>query len=803
MNKIIFIGLLLIFCCGLLGTESLKIYQIDVNQGDAALIISPTNKYVLIDAGDDQSSYGDTVLNFLRSLGITHLDHILVSHYHQDHIGGIPRVIYGLSGPESNDSLLGWCYDRGDTYTTPTFINYRNAVGNKRRTVNLGETLDLGGSAYIYCLAKNGRLINGDSVLHNTGENYRSLVWVLEYGRFRFYTGGDLVGYNVSGERDVESKVAKIIRPVDVIKVNHHGSRNSSNNEFLDSLRPQVAIISQGVDPTNYDHPHQEVINRLVSKNCYIYQLNENPRGGTFRIPDSGKILNTTASITVNNYEYIINGDSYPIRNVNRNGVIVAVIEPTETIPEGMMITPKVKVKNLSNIPENFVIRFKIGNVYSKVETIPTLEPNDSTIITFKRNWQTQRGEYLVTCSLPVKYDTDIQDNVKRFTMVVTSGGWQRLRDIPSVVGVRYGGALTATTEALYALIGNNTREFFKYQPQQNSWTRQEPIPYSTYQGIVKQKAVKKGGALTFGKDAQGKSVLYALKGNSTSEFWRYNISENSWTQLPNIKIGSVEYKIKAGSSICYAETDSPQVFVLLGSDKNFSFLVFNIFNNTWQKRHDASGPKKFLDGSCLVSVRDTIFTLKSGTNEFFGYDIRNDTWFTRKNLPDTHPSIKKRKKVKAGASLTFDIIRNGLYAFKGGNTQEFWFYDVNLNDWVPLDTIPKSSSAVYHGASLAAFNGAVYALKGNNTKEFWRYTPRTPLKDLLRKSASEVPNFISHSPFLRDIIKIYSHDGRLIKVVNDYNELRAIKLPSGVYFIKENNQKSSTANFIKYISIK
>jgi len=295
----------------------LKIYQIDVNTGDAALIVSPTNKYILIDAGDDRHSYGDTVLRFLQNLGITHLDNIIVSHYHEDHIGGMPRVIYGLSGSGHNDSILGWCYDRGDTYTTSMFINYKNAVGSKRRTIGLGETLDLGGGAFMFCVVRNGKVMNGDSVLPNSGENYRSLVWILKYGLFKFYTGGDLVGANVSGERDVETKAAPVIRNVHVIKVNHHGSGNSSNNLFLDSLRPAAAIISQGTDPVNNNHPHQEALDRLAAHNAYIYQMNNNPTGGT--IPAGhGRRLNTTVIVSVYNTYYTINGDTYTI---NPNGI--------------------------------------------------------------------------------------------------------------------------------------------------------------------------------------------------------------------------------------------------------------------------------------------------------------------------------------------------------------------------------------------------------------------------------------------------------------------------------------------------
>ncbi|MEO0084654.1 MAG: MBL fold metallo-hydrolase, partial [candidate division WOR-3 bacterium] len=293
-----------------LKNQPLRIYQIDVNTGDAALIVSPTNKYVLIDAGDDRYNYGDTVLRFLRALGITHLDYLIVSHYHEDHIGGVPWVIYGLSGFGSNDSILNYCYDRGDTYTTSMYLNYVNAAGTKRRTVALGETLDLGGGVLMICVAKNGKVLSGDSVLPNSGENYRSLAWVLKFGLFKFFTGGDLVGYNVTGERDVETILAPVVRKVDVMKVNHHGSRNSSNNIFLDSLRPKAAVISQGTHPVNNNHPHQEAIDRLVAHNTYIYQMNDNPTGGT--IPNGyGRILNTTATITVNQASFIINGDEY------------------------------------------------------------------------------------------------------------------------------------------------------------------------------------------------------------------------------------------------------------------------------------------------------------------------------------------------------------------------------------------------------------------------------------------------------------------------------------------------------------
>ncbi len=317
--KILILSVLLLNIFSIISAQPLKIYCIDVDQGSSTLIVSPANKYILIDAGDYETgyNYGDTVLRLIRNLGITHLDYTLATHYHADHIGGMPTVIYGLSGSGHNDSILHYCYDRADTYTTTQYIYYKNAVAGKRRTIGIGETIDLGGGAFMFCVVRNGRTLLGDTVIPSD-ENDRCIGMVLKYGSFKLSIDGDLAGYNSGGYRDLETKIAPIVRNVNVLIVNHHGSRYSTNNVFLDSLRPQAATISMGVYPPNtYGFPKQEVINRLVNHNTYIYQMNNNSTGGT--IPSGhGRILNTTAAITVYNTYYTINGDSYTL---NPNGI--------------------------------------------------------------------------------------------------------------------------------------------------------------------------------------------------------------------------------------------------------------------------------------------------------------------------------------------------------------------------------------------------------------------------------------------------------------------------------------------------
>ncbi|MCX7785788.1 MAG: T9SS type A sorting domain-containing protein, partial [candidate division WOR-3 bacterium] len=919
----------------------LKIYQIDVNQGDAALIVSPTNKYVLIDAGHISGNYGDTVFQFLRNLGISHLDHIIASHYHEDHIGGIPQVINRLGGL---DSIYGWCYDYGDTYTSATFLNYKNAVGNKRRTIGLGETLNLGGGAFMVCIARNGKLMNGDSVssLSIDYQNYRSIVLLLKYGLFEFYTGGDLTGSN--DERNVETKVAPLIRDVDIIKVNHHGSRTSSNSTFLDSLRPEVAIISQGTHPPNtYGHPHQEAINRLVARNCYIYQLNDNPQGGTFSIPDSGKILNTTAVITVNNWEYIINRDTYPIDGVNRDGEVMRILYPKDTIPEGILVKPKVRIRNRGNTTEMFPIRFKIIPGYNQIKTITNLMPDDSIDVELDTTWLAVRGNYQISCSTEVPrdiashndkktalltvsfYDTELKDiikptvnetlfttetlrpkviikdnsaysypssvkvffqirnnsiyldsmprilnpgktdtlifkplilshletgtyrcsswirrqndlvptnNYKALSFVVKNQiftTWESLPSVPlGTKAIKDGGCLVADTTKIYALKGNNTREFYAYNPKTRIWQPKSSIPYSPFN----TKNVKKGGAMTYGEDALGNKVIYVLKGNNTYEMWRYYIEGDSWQLIT----GMLGQAVKAGSSIAYAVTanDSKYVYCLKGSNKNYEFLAYDVSQNRWTYRKNApagSDGKRFNDGSGIVAVGETIYALKGGAkyNEFYCYDIRANDWFEIESLPQNHPAIGRRKKVKSGGAITFDGA-NRLYVIKGGGTQEFWCYEINHHRWIPLETIPKGKSGIKggikSGGSLTALAGKIYCLKGNNTYEFWRYNPEeisnikyqiSNISQGIQSPSTGIFNFnldVNPNPLIRLAtirysvstaskvsIKLYDATGRLVETLLDDNLNAGIytttiptsRLAKGVYFLRyqdNSNQK-------------
>ncbi len=129
----------------------LQIHCLNVGQGDATLVIAPSGRTLLVDAGYDSLGLRK-VLPWLASRGITNLDWIVATHYHGDHIGGLDEVILGLGRASVKQAV----YDRGWSYGTNAYSDYVRAAGPKRRTITDGMALDLGDGVVAHCLAVNG-----------------------------------------------------------------------------------------------------------------------------------------------------------------------------------------------------------------------------------------------------------------------------------------------------------------------------------------------------------------------------------------------------------------------------------------------------------------------------------------------------------------------------------------------------------------------------------------------------------------------------------------------------------------------
>lgn len=213
---------------------------IDVGQGDSVLIGSNDQTF-LIDAGIPESFCFEKIL----SSGVKRLDVALVTHYHDDHYGGLAPI---------SESL------KISNFIIP---DYNKTEGNPAEVLTIREKLlNQGANSYI---AKQGMNFTvGDfeiTVLgyypESEGENNRSVITMAEIGKYKFLFTGDI-------ESDCEELLISdnIDFKCDVLKVAHHGSSSSTTAKFLNKANPKYAVISCG-EGNQYGHPHDETVTRL------------------------------------------------------------------------------------------------------------------------------------------------------------------------------------------------------------------------------------------------------------------------------------------------------------------------------------------------------------------------------------------------------------------------------------------------------------------------------------------------------------------------------------------------------------
>ena len=299
--------------------QVLHIHHINVGQGDAILIVSPSGRTLLIDGGD-KTKGTSVVLPYLKSLHVTKIDHMIASHYHSDHIGGLIEILNSF-----DRTKVGLIYDRGTLNTVPSsgvYSAYSNAVqtlSGGHRTVSIGMTIDLGDGVSLKCLATDGAVLGqqGTPVKANS-ENDLSNAWLVTFGEFKYFTGGDCGG-ETSNYNDLETLIATkaIAGKVDALKINHHGSAYSTNKIFIDTLKPTAAIITVG-SGNRYHHPVQSTLDRLAASGSYTY-LTEGGSGGLMT-PDHGVIANGNIVISTTGHNsfsvaYGISNDTFKLHD--------------------------------------------------------------------------------------------------------------------------------------------------------------------------------------------------------------------------------------------------------------------------------------------------------------------------------------------------------------------------------------------------------------------------------------------------------------------------------------------------------
>lgn len=279
---------------------------LDVGQGDATLVRSTSGATLLFDGGPNGTG-ASVILPYLASQGITALDFIVVSHYHEDHIGGLDEVY-------SHTGATGGVWDRGWSYTTVTYTNYANAVAANRHTLADGQVFDLGDQVTATCVCLNG---NGElSAPFNDGdlENEYCVALLIECGDFDYFQAGDLIGTDDGGHVDIETGVGQKLLALgkanlEVYKVSHHGSYTSSNAAFLNATTPEVAVISVS-DDNSYGHPHLETLQRLQARDVFVYMTSEG-NGATLPPGDLTVVGGHVVIATGGTDTYTVDGDTW------------------------------------------------------------------------------------------------------------------------------------------------------------------------------------------------------------------------------------------------------------------------------------------------------------------------------------------------------------------------------------------------------------------------------------------------------------------------------------------------------------
>ncbi len=228
--------------------SSFAVHFIDVGQADAALILC-SGKTMLIDGGNKGDS--DLIYAYLQKLNITHLDYVVCTHAHEDHVGGLAGALTAAT--------VGTVYAPVKSYDSKAFRDFVAKTEERGREITVPRAGD------VFYL--------GDSVVTILGPrkeydetNNTSIVLRVVYGGTSFLFTGDM-------ESDAETDLLEsgVMLKSTVLKVGHHGSSTSTSYRFLREVAPQYAVISVGKN-NQYDHPNEDVLSRLRDAEVTLYR---------------------------------------------------------------------------------------------------------------------------------------------------------------------------------------------------------------------------------------------------------------------------------------------------------------------------------------------------------------------------------------------------------------------------------------------------------------------------------------------------------------------------------------------------
>jgi competence protein ComEC len=267
---------------GIAGTrrQELQTHFLDVGQGDAAVVITPEGKCIIVDTGSNFRGYdaGErTIAPFLRRKGITDIDLMILTHNHNDHTGGAEYIVSNFnvlkvfsSEDGSEEGAAKGLYDliarKGIELEFPVAGNICDSFDNIR----------------LYFLHPGNQGRNEEENLNNS-----SVAFLMKYGESEILFTGDV---EHEAEKAISERYAGLLN-ADVLKSPHHGSITSSTSAFIALSSPDVSVISCGKN-NKFGHPSGEVIKRYQYTNCIILRTDLT---GCASVITDGRTIQATA----------------------------------------------------------------------------------------------------------------------------------------------------------------------------------------------------------------------------------------------------------------------------------------------------------------------------------------------------------------------------------------------------------------------------------------------------------------------------------------------------------------------------
>ncbi len=238
--------------------QTLTVTFLNVGEGDCIIIHSPFGRTLLIDGGSREDEVGrEVIIPALYREGIGRLDGIIATHPHDDHISGLDEVVEQVPA--------GMLLDSGQAHPTASYAGLLEEA--KKRNLPLfrarpGQVFNLGGGVRVEVLHPN------PPFLQNTEDdlNNNSVTLQLTFGEVSFLLPGDL---QKEGEETLLADYPNVSSTV--LKVAHHGSLDSTSQEFLEAVRPKWAVISVGQE-NPFAHPHPQALARLKATGARVFR---------------------------------------------------------------------------------------------------------------------------------------------------------------------------------------------------------------------------------------------------------------------------------------------------------------------------------------------------------------------------------------------------------------------------------------------------------------------------------------------------------------------------------------------------